>query len=380
MVTRRSFIILLAIVALAVLAPPAPFAANLTEAPVGAHHAGHGPDNGGGRGYTAQVPLRLPAARGGLPIPVTLTVGGTRVGALGRGGDVQLSFISDVSSFAELRPVAGHDGGTVARRRVTLSLLGDSMELMLHSADSSGETWIAQRNHPELTVRKIGPVWRVYAGDGLTYTFNQPTSALQPLGLFLLDRIEGPAGAKVLLQYWIWSRHVMPPSNLLNHPLPLPGYEAVTINLAYVRYNYSSSGSPKHEVILSYDGELAQPISVTVMGAGVLIRNMKLRSIDVTSRAHAMGPLIRLARYQLLYEMDPDTQLPRLQAVTRAGQLGTPEETQELPVVRYEYGRATTPVPYGRNELMYQKLPLVPLPLGASSQLLSSSEKQAAGM
>ena len=71
--------------------------------PLGAHHAGRGPDTGGGAGYATSVPLDLPAARGGLPIPVRLDVGGTRVGALGRGGDVQLSYIRDLSSFAQRR-------------------------------------------------------------------------------------------------------------------------------------------------------------------------------------------------------------------------------------------------------------------------------------
>src|SRR5262249_25629597 len=43
--------------------------------------------------YSASVPLDLPSARGGLPIPVRVSYTGREVGAAGLGWDVPLSFI-----------------------------------------------------------------------------------------------------------------------------------------------------------------------------------------------------------------------------------------------------------------------------------------------
>src|SRR5687768_6162735 len=43
-------------------------------------------------GYAASVPLDLPAARGGLTVPVQVAYDGRKVGAAGLGWDVPLSF------------------------------------------------------------------------------------------------------------------------------------------------------------------------------------------------------------------------------------------------------------------------------------------------
>lgn len=353
--------------------------------PLGAHHAGRGGDTGGGRGYTAVVPLDLPPARGGLPVPVTLAVGGTRVGALGRGGDVRLSYLSDNFAFAHRRPTGASGGAAIPRRRTTLSVEGESMELLFKGRDADGEIWVPQHGHPEMLVRKIGGIWRVYAGDGLTYTFSQIAPLLFPLELYLLQRIEGPANAKVELEYDVREHQVVPPSQIPGWTVPLNGYRAVSFDMVRVRYNFGPLGSPKHEVALVYDDEDAQPISIGVRPQGVTIRKRILDRVEVLSRAAENGPLATLARYHLRYGVDADTQVRRLESVTLSGQEGTPEATQQLPVARYEYGTATTPLPPSpeggvERELRYRHFSqAVQLPVAASSQFVSASVKQVWG-
>ena len=73
---------------LAVLLTPLTAAAQL--APTGGHYAARASDTGfagavnPSGGYGASVPLDLPTARGGLPVPVQIVYGGHRVGAAGR--------------------------------------------------------------------------------------------------------------------------------------------------------------------------------------------------------------------------------------------------------------------------------------------------------
>src|SRR5690348_2552207 len=87
----RSFVALLG------LTLAAPSLAQL--APTGEHYAARASDTGFGGGvgssggYSTSVPLDLPTARGGLPVPVSLVYGGRRFGAAGLGWDVPLSTI-----------------------------------------------------------------------------------------------------------------------------------------------------------------------------------------------------------------------------------------------------------------------------------------------
>ena len=375
----RSKLALLISFAAAALTPSHAFAqAEEQDAPMGAHHAS-GADTGGGRGYATSIPLDLPSARGGLPVPVRLTLGGTRMGAMGRGGGVQLSFITDSATFAQLRPLAAVGQPAVPRRRVTLSLMGEQMDLILKAADFTGDTWVPQRGHPELIVRRTSPTkWTVYSGDGLIYVFDQPNAALQPLNLYLLDRIVGPGNARVQLSYRVVPSHVTPAPVFGANPLPMAGYDAVSIDLERVRYNYSAGGSPKHEVGLAYDADRAQPLSVGATQGGVIIRKRALQAVQVFSRAFEDGALTRLAEYSLAYTADPDTGLPRLSKVTMTGREGTPEASTSLPVAQYEFGTATTPVtlPDGSTgaQLRYEQLPLVSVPNGAAYQFVSQSK------
>src|SRR5690242_12856820 len=94
---------------LAVLRTPLPATAQF--APImGTHYAARSSDTGfqgavnAVGGYEASVPLDLPAADGGLPVPVQVVYGGHRVGAAGLGWDVPLSFIVRNTTIAHRRP------------------------------------------------------------------------------------------------------------------------------------------------------------------------------------------------------------------------------------------------------------------------------------
>ena len=145
---------------------------------------------------------------------------------------------------AQRRPTGAPGVQPTPKRRVTLSLLGQDVDLVLKSKEFGDVTWVPQRGSEALTVREfVGSSWRAYTSDGLTYTFTQP-AAVSPLGLWLLDRIEGPAGAKVQLQYGIAMHQVLPTPEHPADPLPVPAYFGVSIDLTRVLYNFSASGSP----------------------------------------------------------------------------------------------------------------------------------------
>src|SRR5262249_48107547 len=131
--TRRRWLSL-AIFALAAFLAAGPAAAQL--APTGGHYAMQASDTGfaGGvtasRGSSAPVPLALPGARGGLPVPVGIVYSERGVGAAGPGFDVPLSYIRRDLTFAHRRPKG--DSGTTPqpRERVSLVLGGQSHELV----------------------------------------------------------------------------------------------------------------------------------------------------------------------------------------------------------------------------------------------------------
>ncbi len=348
----------------------------LDDFPIGGHHAGRGPDTGGSRGYSTTVPLDLPAARGGLPVPVTLRLGGTRVGALGRGGDVQLSFISDLSTFARRRPTGEVAGPATPTRRVLLSLSGEQVELVFKERDAANyEVWAPQHGRPGLLAKKLTGVWRVYAPDGLTYTFAQLGYPQLALDLYLLDRVEGPSGAKVQLVYELRGHQLSPPP-ASGQTVPLAPFNATSVDLVGVLYNFGPTGSPKHEIALVYGDDQPQPLSLAATPDGVIVRKRLLSRVEVRSRAVDSGPLLTLSRTGLQYGVDPDTRLPRLESVTVSGKDGTDEALLPLPLARYEYGTATTPLPDAGTELRYEQLvPSVALPAGSSNQFISASVK-----
>jgi hypothetical protein len=104
-------------------------------APTGGHYAARASDTGfagavnSSGGYGASVPLDLPAARGGLPVPVQIVYGGRRVGAAGLGWDVPLSYIFRDTTIAHRRPANFADASPQAREQVLLMLDGQRIDL-----------------------------------------------------------------------------------------------------------------------------------------------------------------------------------------------------------------------------------------------------------
>ena len=110
---------------------PGPVTAQL--APTGGHYAGRACDTGhqpgivnASGGYGASVPLELPAARGGLPVPLHISFGARGVGAAGLGWDVPLSYVRRDLSFAGRRPALRVDQTPQGREQVLLSLQGQT--------------------------------------------------------------------------------------------------------------------------------------------------------------------------------------------------------------------------------------------------------------
>ncbi len=116
------------------LALALPSAALAQEAPVvGDHYAARTGAASASGGYGASVPLALPGAKGGLSVPVQVTLGGRRFGAAGLGGDVPLSFIRHHVTAAHRRPVSSGDAAPQARDQYSVTLNGTDPSLVQNS-------------------------------------------------------------------------------------------------------------------------------------------------------------------------------------------------------------------------------------------------------
>lgn len=357
----------LMLLGLVVALAPRPSAAQL--APTGDHYGGRPSDTGfdaGGPsptgGYSTSVPLVLPPARGGLPIPLQIVSGERGFGAAGMSWDVPLSYVQRNTSYGHRRPSSAYaDGDVRPREQVVLSLLGQRAIMVRQGGD-----WVAQRGASDLKMHDDNGTWRVYDGNGHTYSFTQTphvahqvTTAhpiLADTGLWLLDSIKGPGGNSVVLTYDLDIPVV------LHSPVP-----SITIDLVRISYNsHPTTGCFKHEINLIYDGvDLGEASSLTVIGERVLARLHKLMRVDVTSRASCGVAAERLRSYFLKYQVDPDTRKWRLASVQVTGRQGTPEESIALPVASYSYGTATYDDGTG-PVLRYQKTQSIPFPGGAN--------------
>lgn len=158
----------------------APRVSDAQLAPTGAHYAARSSDTGfsgtnESGGYSTSVPLDLPAARGGLPIPVQIVSGTHGYGAFGIGWDVPYSYVYVDDTLAHRRP-ALHNGAKAApRQRITVSLLGRAADMMFHGRNGGTSTWIG-RNAADLELRHHdgSRELTVYDGNALTYVFTQP--------------------------------------------------------------------------------------------------------------------------------------------------------------------------------------------------------------
>src|SRR5215470_6546596 len=188
MISRRW--LALGCVALGASLVPSSASAQLILPSVGGSGSFGGANTGG---YSAAVPLDMPAARGGLPVPVQITYSEHGVGAAGRGWDVPLSYIHDDTTVLHRRPVATANVAPGPRRQVSLVLSGRSTDLV--PTDSAGTAWIARNDDVALQVqRKVDTntstiTWLAYDGQGRTYTFAAVDSALSGTGIWLLQDI-----------------------------------------------------------------------------------------------------------------------------------------------------------------------------------------------
>jgi hypothetical protein len=199
----------------------------------------------------------------------------------------------------------------------TLTLGGERLDLVRNAANTA---WVARRNGAQLEVRARGEGSMVmYDGEGWTYNFSArgPRADAQLIGgnFYLLSSIIGSDSNSVDCEYG------------LSAPALPSGDTGLAINLSRVRYNKSptTAGCYKNSVSLKYDAPATSPLAITMLGGTPLVRVQKVFQILVFSRANCTTPPVVLRRYNLNYQLDLDTELPRLQSVTMNGQQGTPE-------------------------------------------------------
>lgn len=324
-----------------------PRASEAQLAPTGAHYGARSTDTGfsgadAGGGYSTSIPLDLPPARGGLPLPVQIVSGTRAYGAFGLGWDLPISVVHIDRSIAHRRPGGAPNRPISDRQRVTVSLPGRSSEMVFRQ---STQSWIG-RQAPDLELREESGRWILYDGSGLTYIFRQPASlsttggpSNRPgtSGLWLLSEIRGPGNTAMKIDYDVRSM-----------PMPGPGAPpAVLVNLVKVSYDqHPSSSCFKHEITLAYDWTDADviPKSLAVFGSTLLVRNSKVVELASSSRATCSASLERLRKYRFHYDQDQDTRLARLTSVDVSGRETSTEANTIMPVASYGYGSATTTV------------------------------------
>lgn len=328
------------------------------EAPTGDHYGGRPSDTGfqpdsvsAAGNLAASVPLDLPPARGGLPVPLQVVFTGRGVGAAGLGWDIPLSYVRQNTTFQRRRPRMDSDVAPAPRETVTLSLPGRTVELI-----PKGTDWIPRYGAPDLVARLQNAQWLVYDGNGLTYTFIS-NNLLSGSGIWYLRTITGPGGSQVALKLRI-------------EPAPLPGGgNGVKVQLDKISYNFhpTTANCAKNDISLSYE-EAPAPLSVSVVGSVVLVRTNKLSVVDVRG-SPACGTSHSIRRYVFTpYAVDPDTLLPRLNQVVAFGTEGTQEAKTALPIVSYGYGSVT-----GAGRPAYQWTQSIPLPPMADAAQISST-------
>jgi RHS repeat-associated protein len=340
---------------LALALPSAALAQTVPTAPVIGDHYERASDTGGAvnsaGGYGASVPLDLPAARGGLPVPVNVVRAGSSNGAAGPGWDVPLSFIRHDGTIAHRRPVSAADSSVVARDRYSLTMDGSPIELV--QADST--SWVARRGSAQLKVSFVtsSGTFEMYDGNGRKYVFtsdgtNLDGSSVGPLdngNLYLLRDIFGAGGlTHVHLDYAFATPSV-------------GGGTALSIDLTSVSYNFDPTGAcPKHVINLNYGPDNANgPLSITMLGSTALVRMHLLANnfdtIHVMARESAANPpsphpcsdttMRLLRRYAFFFQAGGDLGQLQLQSVSVLGQENTAENGTLLPVASYVYGQFT---------------------------------------
>src|SRR5262249_21759582 len=132
---------------------------------------------------------------GNLPVPLQITYGARGFGAAGLNWDIPLSYVQVEAFFAHRRPSPLSDTAPVPRQRIIVSLLGQKLDMV-----PKGTDWVARVGAMQLTLRAVGSVWKLFDGEGHTYTFSQDVK-LAGTGLYLLNSITGSGGSSLVVTY-----------------------------------------------------------------------------------------------------------------------------------------------------------------------------------
>jgi RHS repeat-associated protein len=307
----------------------------------GNHAAGRASDTGFGGGvsstggYSASVPLDLPAARGGMAVPVGVVYGGSAVGAAGMSWDVPLSYVLRQASFAHVRPKPNRGAFDPLPASYRVVLGGESVVMVRNAADTA---WTGRRSGTQLELRAgSGGTMTLLDGGGAAYLFSSqgPTSATPLAGgdLFLLTDVVRLSSNAVHLDYALGTTTLA------------GGAVAQTINLVSVAYNKSPAvgGCYKNRIELTYDAPSSLPLALSMLNGSYLARLNTLTSIRAEAIASCSNGFVTLRTYNFNYQPDLDTRQPQLKSVTMSGQAGTPESAIVLPVASYSYGSITDP-------------------------------------
>ena len=327
-------------------------------APTGNHYAGRASDTGhqpgvvnASGGYGASVPLELPAARGGMIVPLHIGFGARGVGAAGLGWDVPLSYVRRDLSFAGRRPAFAPTRHPRGVNRFSCRSRVKRTTWSARDRTGSRNTTLPRLSCASKTARGCSSMEKGTAISSLRH------SALTGTGVWLLSSSDGPG------------RHDACSSSTRSPRRLSPAAAALSIDLVRIQYNtHPDTGCAKHEVGLVYGAAGPSPLSLSMLGDRVLARMRTLSAVEVKSRGSCGDPAERLRRYELTYLPDADTQQPRLRSVQMFGRQGSPEEHTSIVVASYAYGAAST-----AGKLMYQKTQTIALPVEVDSTQIAST-------
>lgn len=322
-------------------------------APTGDHYGGRASDTGfsgkvnAAGGYYASIPFDFAAIRGGIPNPVQIGFGGHVVGTAGVGWDLPISYVRVDDSITKRKPRNIPNAAVVGRRHVTMSLDGQSMNLV-----PKADAWVAATDAAMFEAHWSDAGWTVDDGQGHRYSFTQSVSS----GLWLLTSVEGPSGTLMNLQY---------DTRAVN----LTGGRATSVDLTGVSYNYNPAlGCAKDVITLAYGETSSTPLSLSVMPS-VFVRMRTLDHIDVRMRS-SCSDIVTVRSYAFHYSPDVDTQLPRLDKVTMSGRADTAESTTMQPVASYRYGSASRD-----GQIVFAPIGTIAAPNGVDSNQVTSASK-----
>ena len=314
--------------------------------PIGAHNATLGPGTGVNGpvsptgGVAASVPLSLPAARGGVPVPLSIVYSGSaRVGAAGVGWTLPLSYVRLNDSTVRRKPaLVGDDAGDhTAPLRVTVSL-GGGPQLMVPA--SNGLVWIPAIGDAYQELSPSGDGWELRTTGGLVYTF-RPVAALAGSGIdpsnlrnvWLLASVTDAAGHdRVDVSYTIG--------------------QYGNINISGLSYGVAANGEPLYKVSLSYRGwdtpngyglgwdAAALAAGLDVDREGIIDDISVVAADNLSTDVSSSAPRRRIRAWHFTYDADADTGMPRLAKVEVRGEDSGGTDTS-LPVASYTYGAVT---------------------------------------